>query len=128
MGFRMKFAAPIFFAAIAARAEAPAAGKNFTVTAPAIAMIWVAPGTFTMSATHGSGDDTVVTLTRGYWLGRTEVTQAQWAAVWEVYPLPSLFKGSERPVEKVDWLLAMGFCAKLNARERAAGLCLRAAD
>jgi formylglycine-generating enzyme required for sulfatase activity len=100
---------------------APAQGTSFTLAQPAIAMIWVASGTFFMSSTHSAGDDTLVTLTRGYWLGRTEVTQGQWQAVMDGYPLPSLFRGSERPVEKVGWDLAMSFCAKLNEREGAAG-------
>jgi formylglycine-generating enzyme required for sulfatase activity len=99
----------------------PLEGQDFTVAQPAIAMIWVAPGSLLMNSPHGPGDDTRVTLTRGYWLGRTEVTQEQWQAVIDYYPLPSHFKGSDRPVEKVDWDTVMLFCAKLTARERAAG-------
>lgn len=100
---------------------APRLGPNFTVVSSGIAMIWVAPGTFLMSGTHGSGDDTQVTLTHGYWLGRTEVTQEQWQAVMDGIPVPSYFKGSERPVEQVDWELVMAFCLKLTDWERAAG-------
>ncbi len=80
-----------------------------------------------LSVMGGAGDDTVVTLTRGYWLGRTEVTQAQWQAVaermpvFQNVPLPSFFKGSDRPVEKISWLMAAAFCARLTERERAAG-------
>ena len=98
----------------------PVPGSNFIVADPPLAMIWVAPGTFLLSATHGAGDDTLVRLTRGYWLGRTEVTQAQWRAVMDYVPLPSFFKGSERPVERVSWDLAMVFCSRLTERERAA--------
>jgi formylglycine-generating enzyme required for sulfatase activity len=104
-----------------ADAGAPSPGQNFTVSSPEIAMIWVAPGTFLMSSTHGPDDDTWVTLTRGYWLGRTEVTQGQWQAVMESFPLPSRFKGSDRPVENIHWDLAQEFCAKVTARERTAG-------
>jgi formylglycine-generating enzyme required for sulfatase activity len=86
-----------------------------------MAMIWIAPGTFLMSSTHGAGDDTLVTLTRGYWLGQTEVTQGQWQAVIDRVPVPSFFKGSDRPVEQVGWNLVMEFCLKLTERERAAG-------
>lgn len=99
----------------------PAFGQNFAVSSPAIAMIWIRPGTFLMSSTHGVGDDTQVTLTRGYWLGRTEVTQAQWQAVLERVPVPSYFKGSDRPVEQVGWEILMEFCVKLTERERATG-------
>ena len=102
-------------------ARAPQLGQNFTVALPAIAMVWIAPGTFLMSGTHGAGDDTQVTLTRGYWLGQTEVTQGQWQAVVERVPVPSFFRGSDRPVERVGWDLVMEFCGNLTQRERVAG-------
>jgi len=95
-------------------------GHNFTCETADIPMVWIAPGTFMMTRTHGSDDDTLVTFTRGYWLGRTEVTQEQWQAVMDNVPVPSFFKGSDRPVERVSWVLAMEFTRKLNDRERAA--------
>ena len=108
---------------VGARAQAapPASGKNFFVGQPAMAMLWVAPGAWLMSGTLSQGDDTLVTLTRGYWLGRTEVTQGQWQAVMDYVPIPSHFKGSERPVEQVAWATVMIFCQKLTERERGAG-------
>lgn len=105
----------------------PRAGEPFTVPGPGIRLVWIAPGKFWLTNMHGTGDDTEVTLTRGFWLGRTEVTQAQWAAVVRhipVYahtPLPSYHRGSERPVDSVSWDMAVLFCAKLNELERAAG-------
>ncbi len=99
----------------------PRIGANFTLDRPALTLIWIAPGTFLMSSTHGAGDDTMVTLTRGYWLGQTEVTQGQWPALMERVPIPSHFKGSDRPVEQVAWELVMEFCSNLTERERAAG-------
>ncbi|MBS0632146.1 MAG: formylglycine-generating enzyme family protein [Verrucomicrobia bacterium] len=99
----------------------PVAGAGFTVATAGIAMLWVAPGEFLMADPVGSDDDTEVVLTRGYWLGRTEVTQEQWRAVMENLPSPSFFKGSDRPVENIAWNIAMEFCRKVNDRERAAG-------
>lgn len=96
-------------------------GQDFHCESPALTLQWIAPGTFLMSSTHGAGDDTQVTFIRGYWLGRTEVTQAQWQEVMEYVPTPSRFKGSERPVENIAWATAMIFCAKLTERARAAG-------
>ncbi len=124
-GRMLRRAAPVvclFACALALRAaDKPAPGKNFSLEDPALAMIWVAPGSFLMSGTLSLGDDTQVTLTRGYWLGRTEVTQGQWQEVMDYVPLPSFFKGSDRPVERIEWGTALLFCAKLNERERAAG-------
>ena len=53
-----------------------------------------------------------VTLTQDYWLGKFEVTQAQYEAVMGTNP--SKYKGSNRPVENVSWEDAKKFCAKLN--------------
>ncbi len=55
-----------------------------------------------------------VTLTKPFWLGRTEVTQAQWEKVMESNP--SHFKGAELPVETVSWNDASDFCRKLTAK------------
>jgi len=99
----------------------PTTGQSFTTDAARIALLWIAPGTLRMSALRGSDDDTLVTLSRGYWLGRTEVTQAQWAAIMDNLPRPSRYKGANRPVEQVSWVSAMAFCRKMSEMERAAG-------
>src|SRR5690606_12580790 len=62
---------------------------------------------------------TTVRLTRGYWLGKTPVTQGQWQAL--MGNNPSHFKGANLPVERVSWDEAMAFCRRLTERERAAG-------
>ncbi len=99
----------------------PEAGASFTCGSGDLALLWIPGGTFVMSAVQGSDNDTRVTISRGFWLGRTEVTQEQWQAVMENVPRPSRFKGSDRPVERVSWVLAMEFCRKLTDRERAVG-------
>ena len=53
-----------------------------------------------------------VTLKHDFYLGWTEVTQAQWRAV--MHTDPSHFKGDDLPVETVTWYVAMSFCDKLN--------------
>ena len=60
-----------------------------------------------------------VTLTKGFYLGKYEVTQAQWTVVMETNP--SEFAGDHLPVEMVSWKDAMEFCRKLTELERAAG-------
>lgn len=71
-------------------------------------------GTFTMG---GSGSDETlhqVTLTKSFWLGRTEVTQVQWQALMSSNP--SKFKGNDMPVEMVSWNDATEYCGKLNGK------------
>jgi formylglycine-generating enzyme required for sulfatase activity len=78
-------------------------------------------GTFTMGsptdeAGRGIGETPhQVTLTKPFWLGKTEVAQAQWKALMR--DNPSEFKGNDLPVENVSWCDAMSFCNKLTERE-----------
>jgi formylglycine-generating enzyme required for sulfatase activity len=75
-------------------------------------------GTFTM----GEGDNAhKVTLTQPFYLGVTEVTNAQWKAV--MGNVPSTWKDDDCPVEQVSWEEAVSFCEKLSSlsAERAAG-------
>jgi formylglycine-generating enzyme required for sulfatase activity len=101
-------------------------GQGWTVPELNLEMAYIQPGTFTMgspvSESGRSSDEspqTQVTLTKGYWLGKTAVTQAQWEAL--MGRNPSNFKGANRPVEQVSWTDAMEFCRKLTERERSAG-------
>ena len=71
-------------------------------------------GTFTMGGTGSVETKHQVKLTKPFWLGRTEVTQAQWEAV--TGKNPSNFKGKNLPVETVSWIDAAEFCQKLNAK------------
>lgn len=116
-------------AAAPKQAAAPAVAQARRAVADlGIELIWVAPGTFTMGSpsdepqrNKAEGPRTDVTLTRGFWLGKTEVTQAQYAAVMESNPSTFKAVGGDAPVERVSWIDAMAFCRKLNERERAAG-------
>ena len=60
-----------------------------------------------------------VTRSRGFWLGKVEVTQREWRAIMN--DNPSDFRGDQLPVDNVSWNDAMSFCRRLNERERAAG-------
>ncbi|MBP3302747.1 MAG: SUMF1/EgtB/PvdO family nonheme iron enzyme [Opitutales bacterium] len=60
-----------------------------------------------------------VKISELFFLGKTEITQAQWSAAFEKNP--SFFKKASLPVECVTWHEAMAFCEKLTARERRAG-------
>lgn len=59
-------------------------------------------------------DQVEVTLSQGFWMAKTEVTQAQWQAVMGTNP--SGFKGDDLPVENVSWSDVQEFIAKVNAR------------
>ena len=57
-----------------------------------------------------------VVISQPFYLGKYEVTQAQWQEVMGTNP--SHFKGDpNRPVERVSWKMVQEFISKLNARE-----------
>ena len=97
-------------------------GDNFTVPDLNLTMIWVKPGTFMMGSPEsesGRYDGEVqheVTLTNGFYLGKYELTQAQWAKV-----MGSDLKDTEWPEEYVSWVDAVVFCKKLTEMEKKAG-------
>ncbi|MBW1847150.1 MAG: formylglycine-generating enzyme family protein [Deltaproteobacteria bacterium] len=58
-----------------------------------------------------------VTLTDGYYIQTTEVTQRQWKEVMDSNPSFFIGCGDNCPVENVSWIDAQSFIQKLNARE-----------
>ena len=113
---------------------------EFRIRAVPFVLRWIPPGRFLM----GSPDDEPgrydwegprheVRITRGFWMGETPVTQAQWRAVIEaageqpgllnrlrgrqtLNPGPSYFKGpAELPVEQVSWEDSTLFCRLVDA-------------
>ncbi|MBF0294897.1 MAG: formylglycine-generating enzyme family protein [Magnetococcales bacterium] len=84
---------------------------------------WIPPGNFLMGSDRRRDRDATlhetprhpVSITRGFWLGRHEVTQRQWSDV--MLSNPSYFKGVDLPVEQVAWEDAQEFVRRLNARE-----------
>ncbi|MDJ0617482.1 MAG: bifunctional serine/threonine-protein kinase/formylglycine-generating enzyme family protein [Calothrix sp. MO_192.B10] len=83
-------------------------------------MVQIPGGTFTMGSPAGEagrdddeGPQRQVTVP-GFFMGRYEVTQAQYQAI--MGKNPSNFKGEKRPVERVSWNDAVEFCNKLSEK------------
>ena len=51
-----------------------------------------------------------VNITKGFWLGETEVTQDAWQRVTKK-PNPSADKGPLHPIESLNWADAKAYCA-----------------
>lgn len=69
-------------------------------------------------------DQVNVTLSRGFWLGQTEVTQGLWRNVMGTTPWSGQklgMEGAEYPATYVSWEDATEFCRKLTTREQEAG-------
>ena len=82
--------------------------------------VWVPPGEFRMGSTEADNDEEPVTrahISRGFWLGKYEVTQAKWQT--EIGTTPSDNTGcAQCPVEQVSWHDAQDFIRSLNGRCR----------
>lgn len=66
-------------------------------------------------ATNDARPGFVVKIRRGFYIGKYEITQAQWKRV--MGSNPSTFPGDDHPVEGVSWNDAQAFIAKLNKLE-----------
>ena len=107
----------------ALRAAIEATGLPWRVrdTATQIEMLLVPPGQFTMGKSAGDFQALAnevpahpVTVTQAYYLGRYEVTQAQWQA--KMGSNPSAWQGENHPVDLVSWNTTQGFCSVTGMR------------
>ncbi len=115
-----------------------AAGK-FSIRGVEFILRWIPPGRFLMGSPEGEpgrdddeGPQHEVRISRGFWLGATPVTQAQWQAVVEemqrkakasnragnenaLAVFPSHFKGpKDLPVEQVSWGDCRAYCRVMS--------------
>ncbi len=79
-------------------------------------MVYIPGGTFMMGSPDNEGYDDEkpqhqVTV-KPFFMGKYEVTQAQWQAV--MGNNPSYFNGDNRPVETISWEDAVAFCQRLS--------------
>jgi formylglycine-generating enzyme required for sulfatase activity len=83
--------------------------------------VWIPPGRFLMGCTAGDTDCSPheqpaheVAITKGFWLGRTAVTQQAYQRV--TGKNRSHFRGPNRPVEMVNWSEAKAYCEAAGGR------------
>lgn len=96
------------------------AGERKIVTINGVEFVfrWCPPGTYMMGSSELEEGHFIneiqhpVTITEGFWMMETEVTQKQWEAV--MGNNPSRFKGYDLPVECVYYDDCQEFCKKCN--------------
>ena len=101
--------------------------KSIVIEDLELELIHVKAGIFTMGSLPGEpqhdkaeGPRMEVTFTHPFWLGKTEVTQAQYEAIAGINPSRLQEVGPTAPVEEVSWDDAMKFCKILTIREKEA--------
>jgi formylglycine-generating enzyme required for sulfatase activity len=108
---------------------------TYIVSGIAFEMVSINPGTFLMGSPpdepgrHSTETQHPVTLTKGFFMGKYEVTQAQYEMVMGTNPSAHSFGGSlsymviglntmNFPVERVSFYAALVFCNKLSMLQR----------
>lgn len=83
--------------------------------------VWVPPGEFEMGCSQDDEECVYdeepshhVQISKGFWLGQTEVTQAAFEKVMGTNP--STFAHDEFPVESVRWTDAVDYCEAVDGR------------
>jgi formylglycine-generating enzyme required for sulfatase activity len=99
-------------------------------TVAGVRLCWCPPGKFTMGSPPDEperrpGEGQVeVTLTRGFWAGKFEVTQGAWKRVVGELPgelTAELPEGDDYPIGNVNFAEAEAFCRKLTELARRSG-------
>jgi formylglycine-generating enzyme required for sulfatase activity len=102
--------------------SALAAEKNYT-NSIGMEFVLIPAGSFLMGSDPATDENAGiretpqhrVTISKPFYLGKYEVTQAQWTAV--MGNNPSHFKGRSNPVEQVSWDDVQVFIQRLNRQE-----------
>jgi formylglycine-generating enzyme required for sulfatase activity len=109
-------------AAAKAKASPPKFGDSKINPKDGNRYLYIPPGKFTEGCSPGDEDcydDEFpirhITLTKGFWLAETEVTQASWVKVTHLRN-PSYFKGPDLPVEEMTWDNADLYCKAIGGR------------
>ena len=83
--------------------------------------IWIEPGSFVMGCSSGDDDcfewekpARQITIQKGFWIGRTEVTQAAYRRVMGANP--SRYRGELLPVDQIGWHDARKYCQSVGMR------------
>lgn len=108
------------------------AGEAWNGNSLQMPFCWCPPGKFVMGSptsevgrNSGLERQVEVTLTQGFWLGKFEVTQAEFQVVMKKNPSQyqqlAQLNTAKFPVESVTWTEADNFCRKLTEQEREGG-------
>jgi formylglycine-generating enzyme required for sulfatase activity len=82
---------------------------------------WIPPGSYVTGCLPGDTEcyglerrrGKIVVVT-GFWIGRTEVTQAAYKRVMEA--APSYYRGANLPADRVGWTDATTYCSRIGMR------------
>jgi formylglycine-generating enzyme required for sulfatase activity len=124
MNRRVMLKLPVAAALMGQRFDGVKAGEQREIAG--LRFCWCPSGNFRMGSPLSEPDrradegQVSVTLSRGFWTGKYEVTQRQWTAVVGSFPKEQdKGEGDDFPVHWVSYIEAEDFCRRLTERARA---------
>jgi formylglycine-generating enzyme required for sulfatase activity len=107
----------------ASKAASPKPGDSKVNPKDGLRYRWIPPGSYTSGCSQGDKQcfkeelpNRHITLTKGFWLGETEVPQSAWEKVVPEIENPSIFPGPDMPVEEVTYPDAIAYCSAIGGR------------
>lgn len=94
-------------------------GERWVDPVSGIEFVWIPAGSFAMGAKDKDDSGKLVhavTLSRGFWMGRHEVTQRSYLSIMGANPAGLKNSGLDAPVEMVSWNDAKSFASKLSEK------------
>lgn len=110
----------IAFCSSASQGQEPPTIKTKINAKDGLTYVWILPGRFRMgcsphdSECRGTEISHSVTITKGFWIGQTPVTQAAYHRVERINP--SRPHGDQLPVDMVSWDDANAYCEAVDIR------------
>lgn len=115
--FCLAASAPVWFTGLPATPD----GASRVNLKDGLSYEWIPPGSYFTGCLAGDTDcyglerrRERITIAQGFWIGRTEVTQAAYMRVMNA--APSRYKGDDRPVDSVGWNDATTYCGRIGMR------------
>ena len=97
------------------------AGQTEVNPLDGLTYVWIPAGTFSMGCTPGDAECDSdekpahrVTISKGFWIAQTPVTQAAYQRVTTTSP--GYFSGAQFPVDSVNWDEAQNYCRTIGMR------------
>jgi len=108
--------------------EGKTAGEVREVKSPQMPLVWIPAGAFVMGRSKNEADQNFkedqvrVTISKGFWMGQTEVTRSQWEQEMGTTPWRRREEkaGDDYPATWVSADDAIAFCQRLTKEERRA--------
>jgi formylglycine-generating enzyme required for sulfatase activity len=112
---------PVIVAVLAAVLPATPGSSSKVNPRDGLTYQWIPPGSYFTGCLQGDTEcyglernREKIVVASGFWIGRTEVTQAAYMRVMNADP--SYYKGADLPADRVGWTDATTYCSRIGMR------------